>query len=119
LTETGETFSGQNRLSLQTYLDRLQQMESLQEVIVWFDKCTARFAEGQRYWFGFVDEEERNDRVRMRFLTQSIDGVSRWPLMYGDSVTVESPDAVLVQIRMYIEELQAHYSCEIVPISLI
>lgn len=113
LTETGETFAGQNRLSLQTYLSQLQQMEQLQEVIVWFDKNTARFAESQRYWFGFVDEEELNGLIRMRFLTQSVDGLSRWLLMYGNSVTVESPDSVVVQMRTYIQELQTHYCCEI------
>ncbi len=113
LTETGETFPRQQRLSLQTYLSRLQQMERLQEVVVWFDRDTARFADSQRYWFGFVDEEERDGRVRMRFLTQSANGLARWLLMFGSSITVETPDTLVAQMQTYIQELQAHYSCEI------
>ncbi len=115
LTETGETFSRQNRLSLQTYLDRLQRAENLQEIVVWFDKKAARFADSQRYWFGFVDEEERDDRVRMRFLTQSVGGLSRWLLMFGAAITVESPDLVLVQMRAFVQELQAYYLGETAP----
>ena len=107
LVDTGETFSRQNRLSLQTYLGRLQQAEHLKEVIVWFNKDAARFVESQRYWFGYVDEEELDGRIRMRFLTQHINGLSRWLLMLGSKITVESPDLVLEQMRKYIQESQA------------
>lgn len=112
LTETGDTFSRQNRLSLQTYLDQLQRIEHLQEAIVWFDRAAARFADSQRYWFGFVEETEHGDRIRMRFLTQYLSGLSRWLLMYGNSITVESPDAVVQEIRAHLQELQVHYAGE-------
>ena len=105
-----DQFPRQSRVSLQTYLDQLRQTEQLQEVIVLFDKRMARAAETQRYWFGFVSEEECEGRIKMRFLTQYLQGLSRWLLMYGSGVTVESPLSLLTQLKTYVEELQRHYT---------
>lgn len=109
LSETGQTFPRRDRLTLQTYLDSLQQTENLQEAVVWFSTDVARFAQEQRYGFGFVGEEKRDGRVRMRFLTPFMDGLGRWLLMYGNGITVESPDALLTLLQTYARELQQHY----------
>lgn len=109
LIKTEEIFPRQHRLSLQTYLDQLRQTQDLQEVVVWFDRTMARFVQEERYGFGFVEEEELNGRVRMRFLTQYVKGLGRWLLMYGSSVTVESPDSLQLHMQTLAREVQQHY----------
>jgi predicted DNA-binding transcriptional regulator YafY len=110
IQETNKTFSRQNRLTLQAYLQQLRDRGTeLQEVVVWFEKNTARFTERQRYTYGFVSEETSDDQVRMQFMTPSLEGLGRWLMMYGNAVTIESPDQLKENVRAYAQELQAHY----------
>jgi predicted DNA-binding transcriptional regulator YafY len=109
LTETPERFSRRSRLSLQAYLDRLREAEKLEEVVVSFDKKMARFAQQERYVFGFVDETEVGGRVRMRFMTQMPTGLGQWLLMFGTAVTIESPDALRTTMLARAGELVRHY----------
>ena len=112
LTETGDLFQKQNRVSLQAYLDQLRRTEHIEEAVVWFDKTAARCAETQRYWFGFVDEETVHGQVRMRFLTEYMKGLARWLLMFGNRIRIESPDALQTQMQLYVQELQVHHLVE-------
>jgi predicted DNA-binding transcriptional regulator YafY len=110
IQEANKTFSRQNRLSLQAYLQQLRDRETeIQEAVVWFDKNTARFTERQRYTHGFVSEETIDERVRMQFMTPSLEGLGRWLMMYGNAVTVESPGQLKENVRTYALELQSHY----------
>jgi predicted DNA-binding transcriptional regulator YafY len=109
LAELPERFSRQNLLTLQTYLDGLRRTEALQEAVVWFDKAVARFAQLQKFGYGFVDETEENGRVRMHFLTGFLRGLAHWLLMYGNSVTVESPPELRESLRELTRELHEHY----------
>lgn len=110
LTETRQTFSRQSLLSLQEYLDQLRQAQNLQEVVVSFEKNTARFAQEQRYGFGFVSEADADGRVQMRFMTQFVDGLGWWLLTYGNAVTIESPAALRDLMKTRATELYKHYN---------
>lgn len=109
LSPGSQTFCRRNLLTLQAYLDGLRRQEKLEEVVIWFDKTVARFTQQQRYAYGFVGEEELNGRVRMRFMTQFVDGLGRWLLMYGNGVTIEAPESLKDYMRTYAREVQAHY----------
>ncbi|TAE30854.1 MAG: YafY family transcriptional regulator [Cytophagales bacterium] len=110
VAETGRTFSRQDRLSLQAYLQQLRERQSdLQEVVVLFDRKLAQMSQQQRYSFGYVSEELVGEHVRMRFITQYMEGLGRWLLMYGNGITIESPEPLRFAMRTYVEELQSHY----------
>jgi predicted DNA-binding transcriptional regulator YafY len=110
MTETSKTFSRQNRISLQTYLQQLRDREhELQEAVVWFGKGMARFTEQQRYVHGFLAEEITDERVRMQFMTPSLEGLGRWLMMFGDAVAIESPDELKQNVRNYALEIHQHY----------
>jgi predicted DNA-binding transcriptional regulator YafY len=110
LSQANQTFSRQSRQSLQDYLDQLRQTENLQEAVVWFDKNMARFAQQDRYGFGFVSETEQNDRVQMRFLTQTLLGLGAWLLMFGKGITIESPDSLRELMKTRATEIYEHYA---------
>lgn len=109
LTCTGSTFQAHNRLSLATYLERLRSTAKLTEVCISLDLKMARYARRERYGFGFIKEETRNDRVHMQFLTQSTEEFCRWLLMYGQTVQIESPDALRKYMQQLAQEAIAHW----------
>ena len=64
----------------------------------------------QKYYYGFVREEEEADCVRMHFLTGSLSGFGRWLLMYTNAVRVESPASLVTLMQQFAEELHGHHS---------
>jgi predicted DNA-binding transcriptional regulator YafY len=109
LRETPERFARRDRLTLARYLDAVREAQHLEAITVGFERETARFAQEERCAFGFVGEEIDGERVRMHFLTQFTEGLGRWLLMFGNGVTIESPDSFREQVRGYAREVRDHY----------
>ncbi|CCH53844.1 Helix-turn-helix type 11 domain protein [Fibrisoma limi BUZ 3] len=110
LTNTSQRFTRQERLSLQEYLDRIATTQPKpKEATVLFRKKAARFIQEHRYNFGFYAEEDLGDTVRMHFRTPYLQGLSRWLISYGDSVTVESPESLQTMMQELAAELRDHY----------
>jgi len=95
--------------ALKEYLDRIKNSYALQEVILRFDKDTVRYLRDQKYYYGFVKEEDAGDHVRMHFVTGSLEGFGRWLLMFTNGVTVESPAALHTQMQQLGAEIGNHY----------
>ncbi len=64
----------------------------------------------QKYSFGFQDEVDLGDRVRMRFQTPWPEGVARWLLMFGDEVAIEEPESLHIRVQSLVEGLRDHYA---------
>ncbi|MFD2570412.1 helix-turn-helix transcriptional regulator [Spirosoma soli] len=112
LTNTGQRFARHERLSLQEYLDRMDcDMPSIAATVV-FPKKMARYLQEQKHIYGFQSEEVLDGFVRIHFLTPYVEGLARWLLMYGKSVTIEQPDLLLNIMQRLTEELREHYLAE-------
>ncbi len=110
LTDTGQPFSRRERLSLQEYLDRVGRNEMpVADAVVVFEKSVARYVQEQKHAYGFQDEETFGEHVRMHFQTPYLEGLARWLLMYGKSVTVEKSDSLQQLMQMLAEEIRVHY----------
>lgn len=110
LTNTGERFIKRDRLTLREYLDRVRRVDMpLINVTVVFSKPAALFVQEQRHRWGFQDEEDLGDGVRMHLSTPFLEGLGRWLLSYGDAVTIETPDELHMLMQRLAEEIQAHY----------
>ena len=110
LTNTGQAFARRDRLTLREYLDRVRATDMpVVNVTVLFTKKAARFAQEQRYSWGFDREEDLGDRVRMHLCTAYLEGLGRWLLSYGDAVTIESPPALQSLMQTLASEVQNHY----------
>ena len=107
---TGNKFDSRNLLTLQEYFRSLEQAHrDMEKVVVSFDKTVAPYTKSSRYYYGFVSEEEINDRCSMTFLTWSLRSFGRWLLMYGNAVQVESPEKMQELMEEMVEELSVHY----------
>jgi predicted DNA-binding transcriptional regulator YafY len=112
---TGNKFDARHLLTLQEYFRSLEQAHrDMEKVVVSFDKAVAPYTKSSRYYYGFVSEEEVNDRCSMTFLTWSLRSFARWLLMYGNAVQIESPEKMQELMEEMVEELTMHYKTAIV-----
>lgn len=110
LTDTCQPFSRRERLSLQEYLDRVGKTEMpVVDAVVVFEKSVARYMQEQKHAYGFQQEENFGEHVRMHFQTPYLEGLARWLLMYGNSAKVEQPDSLQQLMQRLAQELRVHY----------
>lgn len=95
---TEKTFH-QRHPSLQDYLKGMTSQREVYTVVMKLKKETLRYLGDQKYYNGFVSQEERGDEVVMTFLTSSLEGFARWFMMFGDHAEIIEPDALKVRIR--------------------
>ncbi len=111
LADTGQLFSRRDRLSLQDYLDRVGKTDMpVTNIVLVFQKSVVRHLQEQKYSFGFQDEVDLGDRVRMRFQTPWVEGMARWLLMFGQAVAIEEPELLQSRMRSLAEALREHYA---------
>lgn len=96
--------------SLQEYLKQMMSSHELHEVVLRFDKSVVKYMREQKYYYGFVREEEEADFIRMHFLTSHLSGFGRWLLMYTNAVRVESPANLVTLMQEFAGELHNHHS---------
>lgn len=79
------------------------------EAVVRFTKNTSRFVQEQKYYYGFVKEQEVDGEVEMKFITPHYGYLARWLLMYGDQVTIIAPNELKGLAATYSQELFEHH----------
>ena len=110
LTLPGEIFDDKPHPSLTEYISQLAKERQLEEAFISFDKEMAKYMQTQKYYHGFVSQEEVDGRIRMRFLSAHLDSLARWLLMYTNSARIESPQSLHGIMEKLITELTAHYT---------
>jgi len=100
-------------ISLQTYIDQQTQawrdQQEFQNIEVAFNRSVLPHAERRKYYFGFVEQVEEKDVVRMKFLNSSIEFVARWLLQFGNQARVLEPLALKNRIKTLATDLYKHY----------
>ncbi len=115
LVHTGATFDARNHFTLQEYFQSLTQAhQDMEKVVVSFDLSVAKYLRNAKYYYGFVSEEEKNDRVHMTFLIGNFRVFCRWLLSYGTTVQIENPDRLRETMDEVLEEINAHYKSSLV-----
>jgi predicted DNA-binding transcriptional regulator YafY len=110
MTKTNQHFDSRNLLSLKEYLASIVQANrEVERVSVLVERGLARFVGSSRYNYGFVSEEDADDKVRMTFLTSHLGSLCRWLLMFGNRVEIESPVKAKDITSELIDELVSHY----------
>jgi predicted DNA-binding transcriptional regulator YafY len=102
-------FDPEARKPFGDFMDDLVRGTDLEEIEIRIDKTVARFIGEQKYYQGFVSQEEESDWVRMKFLTPALEYFSRWLLSLGDSVEIVSPPRLKELVLERINELRDHY----------
>lgn len=98
-------FSQTNHISLHKYLEELVHSAEVQIAKVRFPKHFAKYLEESKYYHGWVDQVEIDDKVEMKFASMSLELIARWLLMSGKNFEVVSPESLKVRVKELIEEL--------------
>jgi predicted DNA-binding transcriptional regulator YafY len=100
-------------ISLQNYIDQQTQawkeQQQFQTVEVAFNRSVLKYAESRKYYFGFVEQVEEEEVVKMKFLNSSMEIVARWLLQFGNQATVLAPVELQSRIKRLATELYEHY----------
>lgn len=108
----GQTFVTEH-ITLQKYIDT--QEDSWKEdhkfhtIKVAFNQTFLKYAENRKHYFGFIEQEEIDNKVIITFLYSSLEVFSRWLLQFGDQATVIGPEELKTQLRELTEQLYKHY----------
>ena len=94
---------------LDEFIEELIRGTELIEVEVGIEAQVARFISNQKFYQGFVSEEERDGVVYMKFLVPNLEYFSRWLVSWGDSVIMVEPASLRALMIERAEELTAHY----------
>lgn len=86
-------------ISLKDYLNAQYQDRQLQEVTLCVaPKAVLQLGE-QKYYQGYLSEQETAEGVCMYFLTASIEGFARWFMTFADYATIIQPEVLKGRVR--------------------
>jgi len=107
-----ECFETSAHPSVQEYISEATKGHEVEEVVVKFDKKVVKYLHEQKYFNGYVSEEDLGDMVRMKFMTSSVHWFGHWLLTYADTALVESPSSLKNLMKELAERLMSRYgSC--------
>jgi len=109
LEVTSQRYHLRDRLSLEQYLNRQSQTTDAVLTKIHFNASVFPFIQQDRYRYGFVQEKVTDDGAENWFLVSEIEYFARWLLMYGNGVTIISPDHLRNTIQTLVQELVQHY----------
>lgn len=104
-----ESFENKSHQSLQEYLDAVMHDYDLHEVVIRASKKVLKYMRDQKYYYGFVREEDAGDYMRMWFVTASYESFGRWILGFTDSVIAESPEELVNVMHRFAEQVNSAY----------
>jgi predicted DNA-binding transcriptional regulator YafY len=105
-----ESFEHKSHQSLQQYLDSMMSAYDLYEVVIRVSKKVLKYLKEQKYYYGFLREEDAGDYIRMWFMIGSFESFGRWLLTFTDSVIAESPDQLLTVMQKFVDEINNVYT---------
>ncbi|HVZ96437.1 MAG TPA: YafY family protein [Chitinophagaceae bacterium] len=87
---TDETFTKLHP-PLQSFVNKMSAGKEVQKVVIDVDPDVVKYFGEQKYYNGFVSQEEAGGLVRMTFLCGSLMGFARWFMLFGDRAKVIEP----------------------------
>jgi predicted DNA-binding transcriptional regulator YafY len=94
----GERFKTQHP-NLNEYISRSVKEKNLQAVVIRVEKRILPYLNEQKFYNGFISEKEVGGMIEMTFLTEFLEGFTRWLMMYGDTAEIISPDILKEQVK--------------------
>jgi len=98
-----------NHPSLAEYLDTLSNQKRLIKAVVRIRKDVTRFIEQDKLYYGVVMEVEDGEDIEMTFLTDSLEGLARWIMMFGNNAVVLEPRDLVDRVTTLAAETLSLY----------
>lgn len=92
LAITDISYNNSKHPTLKAYIAQTAKEKQLETVVIRVDKEIACYLDHQKYYSGFISEKAMGNKIEMTFLTMSLEGFSRWFMMFGDHAEIITPD---------------------------
>jgi len=76
---------------LQSFIDKMSEDREVIKVVMDVDVEVVKYLGEQKYYHGYVQEENHGEFFRMTFLSTSLMGFSRWFMLFGDHAKIIEP----------------------------
>jgi predicted DNA-binding transcriptional regulator YafY len=106
ITKTENSFIKEHP-SIKDYLGKVSKEQNLETITIRVDKEVTQYINDQKYYNGFITEEDFGDTVQMTFLTSSTQYFVRWFLMFADRADIISPESLKKMLNEKISEIES------------
>lgn len=76
---------------LQSFLNKITEQRQVQRVVIEAERDIVKYFGEQKYYHGFIKEEDAGETVRITFLCGSLMGFARWFMVFGDRAKIIEP----------------------------
>ncbi|GGA70058.1 transcriptional regulator [Flavobacterium palustre] len=98
-----ETLFSLEHNSLETYLDKNKTVPTT-KIRILVEKKIVKYLAYERKYYGFVSEQEIDGKIEMTFMSRdTLEGFSRWYMMFGDYATILEPASLKTRILELLE----------------
>ncbi len=88
---------------LETYLEKNKTVATT-KIRILVEKKIVKYLAFERKYHGFVSEQEIDDKIEMTFMScDTLEGFSRWYMMFGDYATILEPERLKVKVIELLE----------------
>ncbi len=95
--------------SIQEYIRQVTCRSELLEVTIRFSKTVARHIGEQKYYYGYVSQDDVDGFVEMKFVTAQLELFGRWLLMFTNAVSIVAPESLRDTMTRLVTDLQDHH----------
>ena len=112
LSVENERFFETDHLTLQEYIDQMENEHELVEVILEVDNFVLPYISVQKYYQGYISEEKGVNRTQMKFMVSDWEYFTRWLITLGNAVHPISPQALKDKMKNLAKEISDHFLSE-------
>ncbi|MEO8711356.1 MAG: YafY family protein [Parafilimonas sp.] len=76
---------------LQEFINQMSAKREVRKVVIEVERDIVKYFGEQKYYHGFIKEEDAGDYVRLTFLSGSLQGFARWFMIFGDRAKIIEP----------------------------
>ncbi len=91
---------------LHHFINKTVEQKQMQKVMIEVEKEVVKYLGEQKYYNGFVGEEEAGDNIKMTFLCGSLEGFARWFLLFGDKAKIIEPLSLNGIVREHLKRIE-------------
>jgi predicted DNA-binding transcriptional regulator YafY len=92
--------------TLQSFLQKVCKEQELHAITIRVEKTVMKWLGEQKYYHGFLSQEETPGGIELRFLTASLSGFARWFMLFGEMADIIDPPELKQLVRQNIRALE-------------
>lgn len=106
---TNQKFERPKDTSVSSYFKKMAESQELYPATILVDKSIYHEIQNTRYYFGYLQEKQLEDKYQMEFLVNDLDYLAKWLITLGDKIEIIEPVKLRNIILTHVKKLQIKY----------